>query len=270
MNVTRVFALLRRENQEIIKSRGLLLTVFFPPLLFTILPLAAIVVIGNAIGADAGNNADLEDLGPLIAQLPELANWNVGEVTQFVIVNQFLTFFLMMPLIVSMTIAAQSIVGEKQNKTLEPLLATPIKTGELLIGKALTAMLPALLATWAAFVVFAIAARFLIASDRVYTALLNPKWIVAMLVLAPMLALLAVSVTVTISARVNDARSVQQIAGFLVLPIVVLGVAQTAGLILLNAYTFLLGALAVAILDVIILRIGVRMFQRERILTQWK
>ena len=68
----------------------------------------------------------------------------------------------------------------------------------------------------------------------------------------------------------NDTRAVQQIGGFIVLPIVILGVAQTTGLILLNTVTFLLGAAIVAVLDILILRLGVRLFQRERILTQWK
>ncbi len=271
MNFSRVVAVLRREAQEILKSRGLMLTVFLPPILLTLLPLIAVAVLGRVIEAEAGNSpGDASDLGPMVSQMPELANWSVGEVTMFVILNQFLVFFLMMPLIVSMTIAAQSIVGEKQSKSLEPLLATPIKTSELLFAKALAAMLPAVVATWTGFLIFVIVGRFLIESDRVYGAILNPKWLVAMLILAPLLALLAVSVTVVISSRVNDTRTVQQIAGFLVMPIVVLGVAQTTGLILLNAFTFIIGAIVVAILDALILQIGVRLFRRERILTQWK
>lgn len=266
----RVVAVLRREVQEIAKSRALMLTVFLPPVLLTLLPLIAIAVLGRVMEAEGGSNGDMRDLGPMLDLMPELATWSVGEVTMFVILNQFLVFFLMMPLIVSMSIAAQSIVGEKQSKSLEPLLATPIKTSELLFAKALAAMLPAVIATWTGFLIFVIVGRFLIESDRVYAAILNPKWLVAMLILAPLLALLAVSVTVIISSRVNDTRTVQQIAGFLVMPIVLLGVAQTTGLILLNAFTFIIGAVIVGVVDLVILRIGVRLFQREKILTQWK
>jgi ABC-2 type transport system permease protein len=173
-------------------------------------------------------------------------------------------------LIISLSLASQSIVGEKQTKSLEPLLATPIRTSELLLGKGLTAMLPALVATWVAFLLFIVAGRFLIESERVFFALLQPKWLVAMLVLAPLLSLLSVSIAVALSSRVNDARTVQQIGGFVVLPIVLLGVAQTVGLVLLNATTFVIGALALAVIDVLLLRLGVRLFQREKILTQWK
>lgn len=270
INFARVGAVLRRETQEIVKSRGLMLAIFLPPLLITIIPLVAIAILGRMIGADPDSANNAGELAQLLRQMPELRTWSAGEVTVFLILQQFLTFFLMMPLIIPMSIAAQSIVGEKQSKSLEPLLATPIKTGELLLAKALASLLPAVLATWATFVIFLGVGRFVIESDRVYGALLNPKWLVAMVVLAPLLSLLSVSLAVIISSRVNDTRAVQQIGGFIVLPIVVLGVAQTTGLILLNATTFILGAVVVAILDVLILRVGVSLFQREKILTRWK
>lgn len=261
-------AVLRREIQEILKSRGLLLAIFLPPLFMTVIPLVVIAFIGRTLAAETSGNPG--EFGQMVALMPELRDWEVGEVVLFVILNQFLTFFLMMPLIIPMSIAAQSIVGEKQYKSLEPLLATPIKTGELLFAKALAAVLPAILTTWLAFTVFLLIGRIVIESDRVYGALLNPKWIVAMLVLAPLLSLLAVSLALIISSRVNDTRAVQQIGGFIVLPIVVLGVAQTTGLILLNTVTFLIGAIVVAVIDILILRIGVGLFQREKILTRWK
>jgi ABC-2 type transport system permease protein len=268
MNPNRIYAVLRREFQEIVKSRGLLLAIFLPPLLFTLLPLGAIVILGRALGSESAARG--LDLGRMLDLMPELRGWTAGEVGIFIILQQFLTFFLMMPLIIPLSIAAQSIVGEKQNKSLEPLLATPIKTVELLLAKALTSMGPAVLATWVSFIIFIGIGRLLITSDRVNSALLNPKWFVAMLILAPLLSLLAVSFAVVLSSRVNDTRAVQQIGGFIVLPIVLIGVAQTTGFILLNTGTFLLGAVGIAVLDAIILRIGVRLFQREKILTQWK
>lgn len=268
MKPYRVLAVLRREMQEIVKSRGLLLAIFLPALFLTLLPLGGIAFLGRALG-DAPNG-DAQDFARLVTLMPELQSWSVVEVAMYVILEQFLTLFLMMPLIISLSLASQSIVGEKQTKSLEPLLATPIRTSELLLGKGLTAMLPALVATWLAFLLFIVAGRFLIESERVFFALLQPKWLVAMLVLAPLLSLLSVSIAVALSSRVNDARTVQQIGGFVVLPIVLLGVAQTVGILLLNATTFVIGAIALAVIDVLLLRLGVRLFQREKILTQWK
>lgn len=270
LNFMRIGAVLRREIQEIFKSRGLMLAIFLPPLFITLIPLVGVAILGGVIGSDPESAKSAGDLAQMTQQMPELRTWTVAEATVFIILQQFLTFFLIMPLIIPMSIAAQSIVGEKQSKSLEPLLATPITTTELLFAKAVAAVIPAVLATWAAFIIFLMAGRFLIASERVFMALLNPKWLVATLILAPLLSLLSVSIAVIISSRVNDTRAVQQIGGFVVLPIVVLGIAQTTGLILLNATTFVIGALVVAALDALILRIGVRIFQREKILTQWK
>lgn len=270
MNFTRVGAVLQRELLEISKSRGLLMAIFLPPLFITLIPLVAVGFLGQFLNSDPELSQGAGELGQLLQQMPELRDWSAGEVTVFIILQQFLTFFLMMPLIIPMSIAGQSIVGEKQSKSLEPLLATPIRTGELLLAKAASAMAPALAATWIAYILFLAIGRFVIPSDRVYMALLNPKWLVAMIVLAPLLSLLSVSIAVIISARVNDTRAVQQIGGFIVLPIVILGVAQTTGLILLNTVTFLLGAVVLVVLDILILRVGVRLFQRERILTGWK
>src|SRR5438132_11039956 len=127
LNIGRVSAVLRREIQEILKSRGLLLAIFLPPLFMTVVPLIIIAFIGKTIGAEtSGSNA--REFGQIIQLMPELRGWSASEVLLFIILNQFLTFFLMMPLIIPMSIAAQSIVGEKQYKSLEPLLATPIKT----------------------------------------------------------------------------------------------------------------------------------------------
>lgn len=268
MKPARVFAVLRREMQEIVKSRGLLMAIFLPALLLTLLPLVGVGFIGRALN-DA-TSSDAQDFARLLSMMPELQSWSVGEVATYVILEQFLTMFLMMPLIISLSLASQSIVGEKQTKSLEPLLATPIRTGELLLGKGLTAMLPALLATWLAFLLFIVVGRFLIDSDRVFYALLQPKWLVAMLVLAPLLSLLSVSIAIALSSRVNDARTVQQIGGLVVLPIVLLGVAQTVGLLLLSATTFVIGSIVLAVIDFLVLRLGVRLFQREKILTQWK
>ena len=76
-------------------------------------------------------------------------------VVQLFLFQQFLTLFLLTPITGAMAFAAHAIVGEKQARTLEPLLATPITTTELLVAKVLGALLPTLvisLASLGAFV----------------------------------------------------------------------------------------------------------------------
>ncbi len=265
MNVARVWTVVAKELLEVRKNRTLLLTIFLPPLLLTILPLGLLGSLGSSIGR---TNMSPDDIARMQA-IPDFIGLTPGEVVQTLVLRQFLLMYLMLPLIIPVAIATYSIIGEKELRSLEPLLATPIKTMELFMGKSIAAVAPAMLATWFAYAVFFSGAR-LVVSDRVYANLRNPMWLLAMLVLAPLLSLLAVSLGIIISSRVNDTRAAQQIAGLLVIPIVLLSVGQTAGFIFLNVVTFAVGALIVALVDVGVLYAGVQLFQRETILTRWK
>ncbi len=267
MNSSRLRAVISKELLEIRKNRLILFTVFFPPILLAFLPLGLFGAMGKQM---SGSNVSGEQIARYYSLSPEFARLAPSELMQLIVFQQFLVLYLVMPLIIPMTVAAFSIIGEKESRSLEPLLATPLKTGELLLGKCIAAVVPAMLATWLAYAIFIAGARVVALSDQVFEGVLNPMWFVAMLILAPLLSLLSVSVGVLISSRVNDTRVAQQIGGMLVIPAVVLGLAQTAGFILLNAFTFVAGSAIVALVDVGVLAISTKLFQRETILTRWK
>ncbi|HEX9076763.1 MAG TPA: ABC transporter permease subunit [Anaerolineae bacterium] len=267
MNLSRLRAVIGKELLEITKNRLLVFTVFMPPLLLAFMPIGLFAALG---GQMSNTNTSPDQIARYYGLSPAFQEFSANELVQLIVFQQFLVLYLAMPLIIPMTVAAFSIIGEKESRSLEPLLATPIKTGELLLGKSIAAVVPAVLATWLAYMIFIVGARFIALSDRVFAGLLNPMWFIAMLVLAPLLALLSVSIGVLISSRVNDTRVAQQIGGALVIPAVVLGLAQTAGLILLNAFTFIAGSVLVALIDAGVLYAATRLFQRETILTRWK
>jgi ABC-2 type transport system permease protein len=268
MNLSRIQAIVARELLEIRKSRLLLFTIFLPPLLLAFIPIVMFGLLGGEMN-DANLNTSREQIARYYALSPELAKYSPNELMQLIVFQQFLVLYLVMPLIIPMTVAAFSVIGEKQARSLEPLLATPIRTGELLLGKSVAAVIPAVIATWFAYAVFFIGAKF-VTTAQVFAGLLNPMWFVAMVVLTPLLALLSVAIGVLISSRVNDTRVAQQIGGMLVIPAVVLGLAQTMGFIFLNAFTFLIGSILIALIDVGVLYFATKIFQREKILTQWK
>jgi ABC-2 type transport system permease protein len=269
MNCSRVQAVISRELLEIRKNRMLIFTIFFPPLLLSLIPIVMFALIGGGQMADGKLNTSGEQIARYYALSPEFAKYSANELMQLIVFQQFMVLYLIMPLIIPMTVAAYSIIGEKEARSLEPLLATPIRTSELLWGKSLAAIVPAVIGTWIAYAIFFIGARF-VTTSAVFAGLLNPTWIVATIVLTPLLALFAVGIGVMISSRVNDTRVAQQIGGMLVIPMVALGLAQTAGFILLNAFTFVVGAVVIALMDVGVLYSATRIFQREKILTQWK
>jgi ABC-2 type transport system permease protein len=167
-------------------------------------------------------------------------------------------------------ISAYSIVGEKTTRCLEPLLATPITTEELIVGKGLAAAIPAVLATWIGFGVFAIGARLIVSNPLVYARLLDPMWLIAIGIVGPLMAVAAINVSIIVSSRVSDARVAEQVSMVIMLPLLAIFFAQIAGVILVNSRFMLLTAGVLTLIDVGLVYLGVKLFQRETILTQWK
>ena len=192
------------------------------------------------------------------------------ECMQYFIVSQFMLLFMMVPMIVPITFASYSIVGEKSTRTLEPLLATPISTIELLAGKALAATLPAIAATWLSFLLYAIGTLIMAVSPAVTAKLFDGLWLTAIFVVGPLLSIAGVSIAVMISSRVSDPRVAEQISAVFVLPIIGLFVGQSTGLIFINEKIILWMAAGLVILDVALMAMATQLFQRETILTRWK
>ena len=131
--------------------------------------------------------------------------------------------------------AAHSVVGEKQARTLEPLLATPIATFELLLAKVMGALVPTLVIAMAGLLLY-VAGIALLALPGVLGAMANPRTAVLVLLSAPAAALLSLQAAILISSRVNDARTAQQFGVFIVIPVSALLVAQFTGAVWLSAF----------------------------------
>jgi ABC-2 type transport system permease protein len=262
--MNRIQTIIDKEWAEVFKNRLVLFTVGFLPLLFTALPLG-ILYATRAAGVSDG---DVADLPPQM--LRACGQVTPAECFQIYLMNQMLILFMLMPLIIPISIAAYSIVGEKTTRSLEPLLATPITTVELLIAKGLAAVIPAILATWGGFLVFVLASPLVGASSSAYKAVLNPVWLLAVFVAGPLMAVIAVNFAVIISSRTSDPRVAEQTAAVLVVPLMALVFGQIAGVIVLNLQFMLTAIVVLGLLSVGMIYLGARLFQRETILTRWK
>lgn len=187
----------------------------------------------------------------------------------YFLVNQFLILFLIMPLAIPVTIASYSIVGEKVTRTLEPLLATPISTLQLLGGKAAAAVAPGIAAMWFCFGVFGFGLRF-VTTPAVAARVQDPMWLLAVFVVGPLLSLAGVSVAVMVSSRTSEPRVAEQVSMLVMLPLMGLLIGQVGGLILLNARLVVYLAAGLALVDAGLLAFAVNLFQRETILTRWR
>jgi ABC-2 type transport system permease protein len=256
-----VWAVLAKEARDLLTNRLLLGAVAFPALIFAAIPTGLVAFVEvNELDPD-----QLYQVEQYISQFPNLAPKLAAQ--GFIVLN-FMAYFLLIPAMVPMAIATQSVIGEKTARSLEPQLATPMEVSELLIGKALAAAIPAVLATWAVFVLYGLVNGAI--ADPVLTRLIfNDVWRLAMISLVPLICLLSVLLGIIVSARVSDARTAQQIGGFIVIPIIGVAIAGFfSGQASFTMEQIIIGDLVVAALIGLALAVGSWIFDREAILTR--
>ncbi len=259
--------IINKEWSEVFKNKMVLSVILLLPILFAILPLVMLGVTSST---------SMLDISPEEAGLPPemfstlCKDMNAGECTQVYMLNQFMLFFIMMPLIIPTTIAAYSVVGEKTTRSLEPLLATPITTSELLAGKCFAAVIPAVAATFVSFLIFNIGILILGISSKVHAYVLSPTWLVGILLLGPVLSIISAMFAIFVSSRVNDPRVAEQIASVMIVPFMGVFLASSFGAITLNVKSMVAAVIICAILAAALLYFGTLVFDRENILTKWK
>lgn len=173
--------------------------------------------------------------------------------------------FLTMPIFTASVIAADSFAGEKERKTSEALLATPISTSELLFGKIIASFVPTLLLTIAVFIIYGLITNYLALRAFGVAILPTSAWL-AMLASAPFLALATIGVVVWVSSHVKGIKEAQQISTLLVLPILIMPFISILGFANLTTQFFEYVIVFLAVLDACVLYLGVRSFRKESIL----
>ncbi len=179
--------------------------------------------------------------------------------------------FVILATVLPSTIAAYSIVGEKIEKTLEPLLATPTTDGEILLGKGIAAFIPPILSSWLGASIFMAASDFiLIKAGLGYYYFPNWNAGVMLLLLAPLAGVLSIEVAVIASSRVTDVRGANQIAGLMFIPFVLIFAAGAQGLFEFSISNLLIFSSIILVIDIVLLFLSKSIFKREEILTKWK
>jgi ABC-2 type transport system permease protein len=235
-----------------------------------LLPAFLIAVVAPGVSREALEEGELFRAAEAAAAgVPELQGLSGHGLVQAFLFHQFLMLLLAVPIVGSMAIAAHAVIGEKQARALEPLLATPLTTMELLAAKALTPLLVSLLLLGFAMVLY-VGGILLTAAPGVWRALIGPRSLLVVGVAGPLISLAGLQSAVILSSRVSDPRSAQQLGGLIVLPLTIAFVTQLVGQSLLGSRALLLGIAALAIVNAGLLWLGVRVFDRETILMRWK
>lgn len=171
----------------------------------------------------------------------------------------FIPMFLMIPVALPTSISAYSIVGEREAKTIEPLLVTPITNAELLVGKSLTAFVVSQALTWLSFCVFAAVSFYV--GYPVDLAL----WGVIMFVLSPFLTMFGIVGMTLLSVHAKGVREAQELGVFIMIPMLMILVAAVTRTISLKFYAISGMVLLFLFLDVLLVYLGLRTFSRERL-----
>jgi ABC-type Na+ efflux pump permease subunit len=167
-------------------------------------------------------------------------------------------------------IAAYSLVGEKVQKSLEPLLATPTTDEEILAGKSIAAFLPAIAATYIGALIFTVLMDLFTHSTLNYYYFPNSNFAIILFLLAPLACILSVGYNILVSSRVNDVRTSQQLGTLVLIPLGAVYLLSELKVFSLTTDNMLVIATALAVLDVIVFYLVKTTFRREEILTKWK
>jgi len=177
--------------------------------------------------------------------------------------------YLIMPVFVPIFISSQSVAGEKERRTLEPLLASPVTAAEILAGKSLASLVPAVALSVLAFILLC-ALVDAVAWPFTHELLLpNQMWLFGVLVIAPLFAFFGNGVAVLVSARVAEARMAQQLSGLVTLPLIGLVGGQLAGLLKAGTVYYAVEGGVVLLLDAALIVATIRLFDRERLISRW-
>lgn len=265
----RIRALAAKDLAEVRRQPGLVIPAAAMVVGLSLPALFLLVVAPRLFGEPLADSDFAEAAAALTARLPALARLTDEGRAQAFILQQFLMFSLLVPVMGSLSLASHAIVGEKQARSLEPLLTTPITVLELLIAKVLTPFGFSMVMLAATHLLY-VAAMLAWGEPGVWRTLFWPRTLLLFLLVGPLVSATALLTAAIVSSRANDARSAQQLGGFLALPITALFVAQLVGQFLLGVGALLLTAAVLVVVNVALLWIGVRVFQRETILMRWK
>jgi ABC-2 type transport system permease protein len=267
--MNRAVALLGKELIDLRQN----LTIFLPAMLVTVIavlmPMFVAVIVPAVTGERLSDSGDLEIALEMYKKDPSMRSLDPEAAIQAYVFQYFLVMLVLGPITSAMSIAASSVIGEKQARTLEPLLVTPLTTFELLAGKLLGALLPTLALSVFSIVLYlgVIAAT---AQDGVFAALLGPRTLGVVFMVGPLAAMVALQLAMCVSSRVNDPRTAQQLSIFVILPIPALLLGQIFGGIELTVPVILWISLVLFVVNIGLMWVAVRLFDRETILTRWK
>jgi ABC-2 type transport system permease protein len=268
MNLDRIMTLMGKELREFRASPTQLVPVILLIVVATVVPFVVAVIVPWATGKALTADKQILQVITLVRdRTPDLAAMPLETAVQAFLFQQFMVLYLIAPVVGAVSLAAYTVVGEKQGRTLEPLLTTPMSTAEILIAKVLASFLPSLVIEAVGLCVYF--SLIAVLAPAVLWSLLSFRALLLVGVLGPFASLAALQATIAVSSRVSDPRSAQQVAVFVILPLIGMLVGQVVGVFFVTTAILFLLCLGMVAAWVVLILLSVALFERETILTRW-
>lgn len=266
-STARVAAIVAKDLAELRVSKGVL----FGPLAMlataVIMPLAVAVWLPSWSASAMDTAAELAEMARQ-QSLPGATTLDDAALAQVLLLHQFLPLLALVPVVGALTIVTTAIVGERQARTLEPLMATPLSATELLLAKITVAWLVAATLLAIGIVVF-LGLVTVYARPGVAATFLAGRSVALLVGVAPAAALVTLTLGAVISTRARDARAAQQAGVVVVAPLVSAFVLQLNGMLSLGTGRLVVATSVLVVIAALLFALAVKIFDRERMLTDW-
>lgn len=261
MKTAAMTAIIRKDLRGVAASRQLLVSLLVVPFVFTVVLPSVFVILIHL-------SPDDPDIQALLTMLPPSAQGETLELTGVGMILNFIlpVFFLILPIMTATIMSASAFVGEKEKRTLETLLYCPLPVRRIFQAKVMAAFLLSVAVTLLSFCVMlaVLETETFLLMGRFVTPGVN--WLPVLLLLAPALSLVAVTLIVRGSAKARSVMESQQSAVFLVLPLVLLVAGQFTGALLLSPWVLLVLGAVCALLAWVLLKKCLGRFTYETLL----
>lgn len=240
MDRSAVWAIVTKDLTAVFRNRGVRTPLIVAPIVVLVILPVLLVGGGSSLEAALPTVADPSASGLAglegAAQDRLVAGRATGEGAYAIFVLEvFLApLFLLVPLITATVVAADSFAGERERGTLEALLHTPTTDRELLTAKFLASWIPANLVALVGFAIYSVVANLLTLNTVSGVWFPTPTWLLLALFVTPAVAALGLGVMVIASSRVETLQAAHQIGSMMVLPVLILLIAQVTGALLLS------------------------------------
>lgn len=256
------FSIIKKDLQSITSNKRLFPVLLIIPLIFTIIMPSMFIFIIYFVPEGSKDFQNMLELLPFRIQ-----SGDIRYILITFIMNKIIPiFFMMIPIMAASVMAASSFVGEKEKRTLETLLYSPLTLKQIFQSKILASFLLSMIVSFTSFIVMMIVVQIEFILTMGLMLVPDIGWLVTMLLISPAISLMAITLIVGGSAKAQTMEESQQRAVFLILPIVLLLIGQFTGIILINVWILLGMGIVFAVLALLFMKISIGKFNYETLL----